>query len=228
MKTIRSRCTLLALVLLVLSLQPVFAFYDPGAQRWVNRDPIGENGGANLYRFVDNLPSSSVDSSGLRLWYCTTPTTMFGGIGRHGYIWNDDPSASGDAQECGQEGCFGIGSGTPTRNTGPVRGSGSGWYGDSGRWTGSQNDGRQCECALIPGTDDDDKNKRFMSFCNPKINDLPWIFPGVWDCHTSAGWCLRQPPWNLDRPPFRRWNHLPPFGDRPVHVPRIRSPKDVD
>src|SRR5262252_10346870 len=27
-------------------------FYDPGLQRWVNRDPIAEAGGLNLYRFV--------------------------------------------------------------------------------------------------------------------------------------------------------------------------------
>ena len=30
------------------------AFYDPGLQRWINRDPIQEKGGINLYTFVKN------------------------------------------------------------------------------------------------------------------------------------------------------------------------------
>jgi RHS repeat-associated protein len=31
-----------------------YRFYDPGAGRWLNRDPIGEAGGLNLYRFCYN------------------------------------------------------------------------------------------------------------------------------------------------------------------------------
>ncbi len=41
------------------------AFYDPGAQRWLNRDPIGERGGAYLYAYVGNNPVSVVDLFGL-------------------------------------------------------------------------------------------------------------------------------------------------------------------
>ncbi len=41
------------------------AFYDPGAQRWLNRDPIGESVGANLYQFVANKPLDYVDKLGL-------------------------------------------------------------------------------------------------------------------------------------------------------------------
>jgi len=40
-------------------------FYDPGLQRWLNRDPIQEYGGINLYGFIDNNPISFVDSLGL-------------------------------------------------------------------------------------------------------------------------------------------------------------------
>ncbi len=40
------------------------AFYDPGAQRWLNRDPIGESGGINLHQFVANNPTSFIDSYG--------------------------------------------------------------------------------------------------------------------------------------------------------------------
>jgi RHS repeat-associated protein len=42
-----------------------YRFYDPQAQRWINRDPIGEAGGMNLYGFVGNGPVGAVDSSGL-------------------------------------------------------------------------------------------------------------------------------------------------------------------
>jgi RHS repeat-associated protein len=45
-----------------------FRFYDPGLQRWINRDPIGEMGGLNLYGFVGNSPLIYVDPYGLA-WY---------------------------------------------------------------------------------------------------------------------------------------------------------------
>ena len=41
------------------------AFYDPGAQRWLNRDPIGEQGGVNIYHFVLNNPIDNGDAMGL-------------------------------------------------------------------------------------------------------------------------------------------------------------------
>lgn len=47
-----------------LSLYP-FRAYDPTLQRWLNRDPIGEAGGINLYTFVGNSPLNRVDPYGL-------------------------------------------------------------------------------------------------------------------------------------------------------------------
>ena len=45
------------------------AFYDPGAQRWLNRDPIAEEDFGkklkNLYKFVLNNPLQSFDPDGL-------------------------------------------------------------------------------------------------------------------------------------------------------------------
>ena len=41
------------------------AFYDPGLQRWINRDPIAEEGGINLAEFASSEPASGVDALGL-------------------------------------------------------------------------------------------------------------------------------------------------------------------
>lgn len=41
------------------------AYYNPEQGRWLNRDPIEENGGLNLYAFTKNNPVSQIDSLGL-------------------------------------------------------------------------------------------------------------------------------------------------------------------
>ena len=42
-----------------------YRFYDPESQRWLNRDPILENGGGNIYGFVGNDPNNRLDPYGL-------------------------------------------------------------------------------------------------------------------------------------------------------------------
>jgi|GEM_PF-2239397 len=42
-----------------------YRYYSPEIGRWLSRDPIGENGGANLYAFVMNASVNSVDHLGL-------------------------------------------------------------------------------------------------------------------------------------------------------------------
>jgi RHS repeat-associated protein len=42
----------------------MYRAYDPTHARWLNRDPIGEAGGVNLYAYVDADPTSLTDSSG--------------------------------------------------------------------------------------------------------------------------------------------------------------------
>jgi len=64
MKT-RSLFVLSALLLFIKA--HAFAFYDPGAGRWLSKDPIGEDGGLNLYGFVRNNPISSIDPFGLEI-----------------------------------------------------------------------------------------------------------------------------------------------------------------
>jgi uncharacterized protein RhaS with RHS repeats len=42
-----------------------YRFYSPGLGRWINRDPIGEAGGLNLYAMVGNNPTNYGDPYGL-------------------------------------------------------------------------------------------------------------------------------------------------------------------
>ena len=44
---------------------PADGFYDPSLGRWLNRDPIEEEGGINLFVLVHNDPVNWVDSDGL-------------------------------------------------------------------------------------------------------------------------------------------------------------------
>jgi RHS repeat-associated protein len=39
-------------------------FYEPNLQRWLNRDPIGELGGLNLYAYSANNPINAIDAYG--------------------------------------------------------------------------------------------------------------------------------------------------------------------
>ena len=65
MKAILRPKMFLLLGALLLAAHPAPAFYNPQAGRWLNRDPIGEEGGENLYAFGYNNPVSEVDPDGL-------------------------------------------------------------------------------------------------------------------------------------------------------------------
>ncbi|PNC38441.1 hypothetical protein CXU10_04895 [Akkermansia muciniphila] len=38
-----------------------YRYYNPADGRWINRDPIAEEGGWNLYAFVGNDPIKNID-----------------------------------------------------------------------------------------------------------------------------------------------------------------------
>jgi RHS repeat-associated protein len=48
-------------------------FYEPNLQRWLNRDPIGEAGGINLYGYVGNSPPNRIDPLGLDYGWPVVP-----------------------------------------------------------------------------------------------------------------------------------------------------------
>ncbi len=64
----------------------LYRFYDPALIRWLNRDPIGEEGGVNLYGFVGNDPANTIDPLGqdfIAVGGLPVPTMPVLGIGVH-------------------------------------------------------------------------------------------------------------------------------------------------
>ena len=59
------RLVLTTVVLSWLNAGTCQAFHNPEVGRWLSRDPIGERGGVNLYCFVKNSPTHSIDRLGL-------------------------------------------------------------------------------------------------------------------------------------------------------------------
>jgi RHS repeat-associated protein len=58
-----------------------YRYYSPVLGRWLNRDPIGEDGGINLYGFVKNGPVNSVDLLGLQDYWIGGAADKFSFMG---------------------------------------------------------------------------------------------------------------------------------------------------
>jgi len=86
-----------------------YRFYDPNLQRWLNRDPIEEFGGLNLYAFVYNNPIAWTDLWGLDVTapppsQPTIPGTRPGGPSRPPPV--TPPSDNGGGGGNGKERCL--------------------------------------------------------------------------------------------------------------------------
>lgn len=57
-----------------------YRHYNPHEGRWVTRDPIGEQGGENLYEFVSNCPVMNIDTYGLRQTYDSIEEAKIAGL----------------------------------------------------------------------------------------------------------------------------------------------------
>ncbi|MFY9986153.1 MAG: RHS repeat-associated core domain-containing protein, partial [Chthoniobacterales bacterium] len=112
--------------------------YDNGLKRWLNRDPIREVGGINLYAYVGGRPTFGIDRSGLD--YNGTTSGAGGNWGTNtgsGGNWGTNTGSGGNwGTNTGSGGNWGTNTGSGG-NWGTNTGSGGNWgtnTGSGGNW----------------------------------------------------------------------------------------------
>jgi len=100
-------------------------FYHPPLGRWVSRDPIGYEGGVNLYEYVGGMPCNSLDPYGLAR-FCCTYLTRSGKTGPWTDVVREDVNCPAwmTASDCCKVRC--ADSKDQKRNSGSSRGTCSG------------------------------------------------------------------------------------------------------
>jgi hypothetical protein len=71
---------LLAAAFISLDATSAKAFYNPATGRWLNRDPVCERGGVNLYGFSANNPVAFIDALGLAYTIMNLDPTGWWGV----------------------------------------------------------------------------------------------------------------------------------------------------
>lgn len=106
-----------------------FRPYDPNLGRWLSRDPIGEAGDINLYRFAANDPINYIDPDGLCAVRNQGPGGMSGNPAGPGNGGNRPPRPPSVASSAGASGGGEGGGWGPQRangaNSGPSRSNGN-------------------------------------------------------------------------------------------------------
>ncbi len=125
-----------------------YRYYDPRQGRFINRDPIGEEGGINLYGFVGNSPVNRVDYLGLEWVF----SQNCGPWDSNGYWRVENSELEGDAPllfwhtEYWQVGCW-IDLPNPVREGDPQGGGGSGGNGNDS--SGESDETKEKKCAEL-------------------------------------------------------------------------------
>ena len=64
-----------------------YRFYNPALKRWLNRDPIGEEGGVNLYGFCGNNGIGLIDLLGKIRMYTVNSSPLVSGVNKMDSFW---------------------------------------------------------------------------------------------------------------------------------------------
>jgi RHS repeat-associated protein len=189
-----------------------FRFYEPGLQRWINADPIGELTDRNLYRLANNAPVFGVDPFGLAVF----PFDFIGPLGPNDVRgptfcepgWRPSGWKADWPSGVNKRGPF-----TKDPNTGVK------WYPhreDEGHWPHY----------------DSDKGERFPKKCRkpwPRQRQRPYGDQSPTNPWPSPPSCPPKPRWWEQLPPIWRWPVIlpPPILIDPRFDPRRRVPADA-
>ena len=153
--------------------------YVDSSGRFTARDPVGFEGGSNLYVYVQNMAANGVDPRGTTVSICGRPAnppfSLTGGT--HVYFWDDSvkhPKTKEQGMPCGQQGMFNR--------------RGGDWDPHSAQNQPPPNDPNvKVTCNEV--TSVPEAAQALMTCCDDYVNGFIWL-PGANDCHTLVNGCI--------------------------------------